>query len=143
MGPSLKIDVGAVLAGSGRRIAVDERVALPEFGGFTFPEGAHVVLELSGLGRALQVDGTIDAAAHAPCDRCLTEVTVPVHVDVDEQLETGGKRDPFDLNNVLEGDDLDVADLARQLTTSALPMGVLCDEACGGLWEGEGDDGKS
>jgi uncharacterized metal-binding protein YceD (DUF177 family) len=68
-------------------------------------------------------------------------VTVPLHVEVEERLEAGGKRDPLDLNNVLDGDELDVADLARQLTASALPMGVLCDEACGGVWEGESDDG--
>jgi uncharacterized protein len=141
MGPSLTIDVGAVLARSGRRLTVDEHVVLPPFEAFSFPDPAHVVLELSGVGRGLHIDGTIDVAAHSECARCLTDVAVPVHVEVDEQFETGGKRDPLDLNNVLEGDALDVADLARQLTTSALPMGVLCDEACGGLWEGESDDG--
>jgi uncharacterized protein len=137
----LKIDVGPVLAGSGRRMTVDEGVAIPEFGAFTFPEPAHVLLELREVDRGLHIEGSIDVAAHSECDRCLRDVTVPVHVDVEERLELGGKRDPLDLNNVLEGDDLDVADLARQLITSALPMGVRCDEACGGVWEGEGDDG--
>jgi uncharacterized metal-binding protein YceD (DUF177 family) len=143
MGPSLKIDVGAVLAGSRRRLTVDEDVTIPEFGAFTFPEPAHVLFELHEVDRGLHIEGTIDVAAQSSCDRCLKNVTVPVHAEVEERLELGGKRDPLDLNNVLEGDDLDVADLARQLITSALPMGVLCDEACGGVWEGEGDDGKS
>lgn len=143
MDSSLKIDVGSVLAGSGRRLAVDEYVTLPPFGAFAFPEPAHVVLELREIDRGLHIDGSIDVAARSQCDRCLDDVTVPVHIDVEERLETArsGKRDPLDLNNVLEGDDLDVADLARQLTASALPMGVLCNEACGGLWEGKGDNG--
>ena len=137
----LKIDVGPVLSGSGRRMTVDEKVRIPEFGGFTFPDPAHVIFELREVDRGLHIDGTIDVSATSECGRCLKDVSVPVHVDVEERLELGGKRDPLDLNNVLEGDDLDVADLTRQLTTSALPMGVLCDEACGGVWEGKGDDG--
>jgi uncharacterized metal-binding protein YceD (DUF177 family) len=116
-------------------------VTLPAFDAFSFPEPAHVVLALRELDRGLHLDGTIDVAAHAQCGRCLENVIVPVHVDVEERFELGGKPDPLDLNNVLDGDELDVADLARQLTASALPMSVLCDEACGGVWEGEGDDG--
>ncbi len=127
MGPSLKIDVGSALSGPGRRLTVDEAVTLPEFGTFTFPEPAHVVLEVRGIQRGLHIDGTIDVAARSECGRCLKDVIVPVHLEVEERLETGGKRDPLDLNNVLEGDVLDVADLARLLTTSALPMGVQCD----------------
>jgi uncharacterized metal-binding protein YceD (DUF177 family) len=142
MGTSHKLDVGPVLTRSGRRLAVDEYVVLPPFAAFAFPEPAHVVLDLQGVDRGLRIDGAIDVAARSVCDRCLGDVTVPIHVEVEEQLEGDGKEDPLDLNNVLDGDDLDVADLARQLTASALPMGVLCDEACGGLWEGESDDGK-
>jgi uncharacterized metal-binding protein YceD (DUF177 family) len=141
MGPSLRIDVGPVLAGTGRHLAVDELVDLPPFATFSFPQPAHIVFDVSRIGRGLHVGGTIDVEAHGECGRCLKEVVVPLHVEVEEELETGGKRHPLDLNNVLEGDDLDVADLARQLTTSALPLGVLCDEACGGLWEGESDHG--
>jgi uncharacterized metal-binding protein YceD (DUF177 family) len=141
MGPSLKIDVGLVLARSGRRLTVDEYVTLPPFDAFSFPDPAHVVLDLSELDGGLHLDGVIDVAAHSPCGRCLEDVTVPVHVDVEERLDLGGKRDPIDLNNVLDGDELDVADLARQLTASALPMSAYCDEACGGVWKGESDDG--
>jgi uncharacterized protein len=143
MGTSKKLDVGQVLSGAGRRLAVDEYVALPAFAAFAFPEPAHVVLNLQGVDRGLQVEGVIDVTARSQCDRCLEEVAVPVHVEVEERIEAARKDDPLDLNNVLHGEDLDVADLARQLTASALPMGVLCDEACGGLWEGEGDDGES
>lgn len=130
----LKVDVGAVLAGTGRRLALDEQVALPPFETFAFPTPAHVVLELAGVERGLHVDGAIDVEAHAQCDRCLEEVLVPLHVEVEERFEPrSGKDDPLDVNNVLDGDALDVADLVRQLTASALPMGVLCNEACRGL----------
>lgn len=145
MGFSGKLDVGPVLGGPARRLALDEYVKLPPFADFSFPKPAHVVLRLARLDHGLHIDGAIDVETHGSCDRCLEEVAFPLHVDVDEQLDPprGGKRNEYDLNNVLDGDDLDVADLARQLTTSALPMGVLCAETCGGLISGEGDDGES
>jgi uncharacterized protein len=145
MGFSGKLDVGPVLGGPVRRLAVEEYVKLPPFADFSFPKPAHVVLELARVDRGLHVDGAIEVETHGSCDRCLEEVTFPLHVEVDEQLDPPrrGKRNEFDLNNVLDGDDLDVADLARQLTTSALPMRVRCDEACEGLVSGEGDDGES
>jgi uncharacterized protein len=34
---------------------------------------------------------------------------------------------------VLTGERLDLADLVRQLATTALPMGALCSEECQGL----------
>lgn len=145
MGFSGKIDVGPVLGGPVRRLELDEYVKLPPFADFSFPKPAHVVLELARIDRGLHIDGEIDVETHASCDRCLEEVAFPLHVDVDEQLDPPhrGKRNEFDLNNVLDGDDLDVADLTRQLATSALPMGVVCDKACAGFTAGEGDDGES
>lgn len=157
MGTSLKLDVGPILAGSGRRLTVDQYVPLPPFAAFEFPQPAHAVLELAGVDRGVHVDGAIDVDAKSVCDRCLGEVAVPLHVDVEERFEAAeGKRDPLELNNVLEGDELDLADLVRQLTASSLPLTVLCDEACPGLCPrcgraqdgecdcptGEGEDGE-
>jgi uncharacterized protein len=130
----LKVDVGAVLAGTGRRLVLDEYLTLPAFETFAFPSPAHVVLDLAGVDRGVHVDGAIDVEVHGQCDRCLEEVMVPLHVEVEERFEAGGgKDDPLDVNNVLDGDTLDVADLVRQLTASALPMGVLCKDTCQGL----------
>jgi uncharacterized protein len=129
------VDVGALLAGSGREIAVDDEVALEPFEGFDFPRPASVHLEVRYADRLLAVRGRISVEAHGWCDRCLEEVTSPLGIDVDERLdpEAGREVDPFGESNVLTGHRLDVADLAQQLVLSILPLGVRCKEDCLGL----------
>ncbi len=80
------------------------------------------------------MSGTIDVEVSGECDRCLDDVVVPIHVDVDERFDPpGGSSDPLGDNNVLSGTDLDAGDLVRQLVTAALPFGLLCREDCRGL----------
>ena len=132
MGSSL-IDIGPVLH-AGRPMALDQRVEVPPFSSFTFPQPALVRLDLRRVDRGLQIDGTIEASAAVPCDRCLGDVVVPVTVEVEERFDPpSGTSDPFGENNVLNGTDLDVGDLVRQLVTSALPYVVTCSESCRGL----------
>ena len=132
MGSSL-IDIGPVLH-AGRPMVLDQGVEVPPFSTFTFPHPAHVRLDLRRVGRGLQIDGTIEAEAAGPCDRCLDDVVVPLTVEVEERFDPpSGTSDPFGENNVLNGTDLDLADLVRQLVTSALPLTVTCGEACRGL----------
>ncbi len=134
MGSSLKIDVGAMLAAERRRLTLDEQVPIPAFGDFEFPEAANAHLDVERVGRSLLMVGTIDVTAVAPCMRCLTEVRQAVHVDVDERFEaTGDHSDPFADSNVVQGDELDVGDLVRQLVTSTLPLAVACAQDCRGL----------
>ncbi|HEY8297377.1 MAG TPA: DUF177 domain-containing protein [Candidatus Baltobacteraceae bacterium] len=142
MGSSHKIDIGGLLAGGRQRLLVDQDVALEPFEGILFPEPAQVRLELHAIDRMLEIAGTIDVEAHGECDRCLSDVTRQMHVDVDEQLEpeADGRTDPFGPSNVLMGDRLDVADLASQLVYSALPPGVLCADDCLGLCDSCGEN---
>ena len=133
MGSSLVIDVGSLLH-AGRPISLDDSVAIPSFGSLTFPQRARAVLDLRRVEKGLHVEGTIDVSAAGVCDRCLDEVVVPIHVDVDERFDPpSGSSDPFGDNNVLSGTDLDLGDLVRQLVTAALPFGLVCSEACRGL----------
>lgn len=132
MGSSL-IDVGTVLF-AGRPMVLDERVEVPPFSSFTFPQPAHVRLELRRVGRGLEIGGTIDVNVAGACDRCLEDVSLPATVDVEERFDPpGGANDPFGENNVLNGTDLDLGDLVRQLVDSALPMVLTCSETCRGL----------
>jgi uncharacterized protein len=133
MGSTLVIDVGPVLL-AGRPVSLDERVEVPPYSTFTFPQPAHVRLDLRRIGRGLDVGGTIETAVEGPCGRCLEDVVVPMTVDVEERFEPpSGTSDPFGENNVLSGTDLDVGDLVRQLVTSALPLILTCSEDCRGL----------
>jgi uncharacterized metal-binding protein YceD (DUF177 family) len=133
MGSSLVIDIGSVLF-AGRPMSLDDRIDVPPFSAFTFPQPAHVRLDLRRVDRGLDVGGTIDVAVGGPCGRCLEDVVVPMTVEVEERFDPpSGTSDPFGENNVLSGTDLDVADLVRQLVTSALPLTLTCGEDCRGL----------
>jgi uncharacterized metal-binding protein YceD (DUF177 family) len=133
MGSSLVIDIGSVLF-AGRPVSLDDRVEVAPFSSFTFPQPAHVRLDLRRVDRGLDIGGTIDVTAEGPCGRCLEDVVVPMTVEVEERFDPpGGTSDPFGENNVLSDTDLDVADLVRQLVTSALPLTLTCSEDCRGL----------
>ncbi len=133
LGSSLVIDIGSLLH-AGRPISLDDSVVVPSFGSVTFPRPARVAVELRRVERGVQIDGAIEADVAGSCDRCLDEVVVPIHVDVDERFDPpSGSSDPFGDNNVLSGTDLDIGDLVRQLVTAALPFGLVCSEDCRGL----------
>ena len=103
---------------AGRPISLDETVEVPAFSTLRFPHPAHVVLELQRVGRGLQIDGDVDVDVAGECDRCLEDVLVRLEVEVDERFDPpGGTSDPFGENNVLNGTQLDVSDLVRQVVT--------------------------
>ena len=127
------IDVGPLLGPGRRTIAVDAPVDVPAFEDLRFAGPVHVVLDLRGVDRGIRIEGTIDAVILAECRRCVEEVEVPLHLDVDERIGSREEKGPLSESNVLAGERLDVADLVRQIVTTTLPMGVLCSEECRGL----------
>jgi uncharacterized protein len=137
MTPAVKkentIDVGPLLGPGRRTIAVDAQITVPAFEDLRFADPAHVVLELRGADHGIRIAGSIDVRAIAECRRCLEEVEIPLHLDVDERVGTGEEADPLSESNVLAGERLDLGDLVRQIITTALPMGALCSEECRGL----------
>ena len=133
MGSLVVVDIGSLLV-TGRPMSLDERIVLPPFGAFSFPEPAHAELDLQRVDRGLQINGVIEAGVAGECVRCLEDVTVPLRVVVDERFEPShGAPDPFAENNVLDGSNFDAGDLVRQVVTSALPFGLVCSEECRGL----------
>jgi uncharacterized protein len=116
-------------------MAIADDVPIEPFEGISFPEPAHVALELSMVGRTLAVSGTVDARVHGSCDACLVDVDRNVAVDVEERLDPHREREaePFGESNVLTGQRLDVADLTQQVLLVALPMGLRCKDDCLGL----------
>jgi uncharacterized protein len=127
------IDVGPLLGPGRRTIAVDSTIDVPPFEDLRFPKPAHVVLELRGADQGIRIEGTIEATAVGECRRCLAEIELPLHLEIDERVAPGEETDPLAESNVLAGERLDLGDLVRQLTLTALPMGVLCSEECRGL----------
>jgi len=127
------IDVGPLLGPGRRTIAVDTSIDIPSFEDLSFESPARVALELRGVDRGIRVQGQIDARATGECRRCLNEVAVPVHLEIDERVAPGEEMGPLSESNVLVGERLDLGDLVRQLILTALPMGALCSEECRGL----------
>jgi uncharacterized protein len=88
------------------------------------------------------VAGNCRVEGSVACSRCLE----PVQWEVDEDLsvdyrtpsatpldaELGLEKDDLDVA-FLEGDKLDLAELAAEQILLALPMRVVCDESCAGL----------
>ncbi|MGA2761392.1 MAG: DUF177 domain-containing protein [Candidatus Cybelea sp.] len=135
MDRSHRVDISGLLAGGRQLMVIADEVPIEPFEGIAFPEPVRVALELREADRMLAVEGTVDARVHGPCDACLEDVDLEVHVDVDERLDPSHGRDdePFGESNVLTGQRLDVADLAQQTVLSVLPMGLRCKEDCLGL----------
>jgi uncharacterized protein len=135
MARSHKVDISGLLGGGRQVMLVDDEVPIGEFEGLSFRSPAVVHLELRYVDRMLHLVGSVDTTASGTCDSCLEDVEVRVHADVDERLDpsAGREDDPFDENNVLTGNRLDIADLAQQLVLSELPMGLRCSENCQGL----------
>ena len=127
------VDVGPLLGPGRRTIAVDAQIDVPDFDELRFVEPAHVELELRGVDRGIRIVGSIDATVMAGCRRCLEDVPIPFHLEIDERMAPGEDDDPLSESNVLTGERLNLGDLVRQLTTTALPMGALCSEECQGL----------
>jgi uncharacterized protein len=132
-GTRAHLDIGGVLH-TGRELDVREELPLPDFASFSFPAPVDVSLTIRRIGRGLDVRGSVAGLAEGTCARCLDDVRLTLTLDIDERLEPGvSPDDPLGENNVLDGDQLDLQDLVRQVIDSALPLTVLCDERCAGL----------
>lgn len=128
-----KVDVSGLLY-TGREIDVVEQVELPEFGTFAFAVPARAALTLRKVGGGIEVEGTVDVEATGTCARCLDDVRLPLHLVVEERVEPEAERSQtLGESELLTGSELDLTDLIRQLTDSALPIVILCGEECPGL----------
>ena len=131
-GTRTRVAIGGVLH-TGRELDVYERVVLPDFAAFRFPQPLEVQLTVRRVGGGLELKGTVDGSVGGECGRCLEDVEHPVHVDFAERFDpTGESNDPLAEANVLAGDELDLQDLVRQLIDSALPIVLVCSD-CPGL----------
>jgi uncharacterized protein len=94
-------------------------------------------------GRDIRLRGEIKAKISAPCDRCLSEVTIPVEIPFDlfyAPAEPGagqtGERELFERDldfAVYENDQIDLDELVLEQLELSLPSRVLCREECRGL----------
>jgi uncharacterized protein len=93
-------------------------------------------------GHQVRLRGRITAEAEVDCDRCLTNITVPVLTEFDVtyipandyEAANNAELQAEDLNlSVFDGETIDMDDLTREQVLLALPMHALCREDCQGL----------
>jgi DUF177 domain-containing protein len=104
------------------------------------PVKVNAAAELAG--QEIHIKGHIGGRLAAECDRCLTQVEIPVERDFDlyyRELQTIAREEeievPADELNVgfFSGGGIAVEDVATEQVILAVPMKVICGTGCRGL----------
>lgn len=105
-------------------------------------EPPQVACRVNRSAHEVRLQGTITARAEVDCDRCLTQVSVPVETTFDvtyvpatDYKETNAAElQAEDLSlSVYEDEAIDIDELVREQVLLALPTRALCLEDCKGL----------
>ena len=107
-------------------------------GSFPLTEERPLTLVLTNLGKdKLLIEGEFAVKAQIPCDRCLTEVEVPIDVsfekEVDMKLSAEGRIDDLDETDFINGYNLDTVKLVYGELLVNWPMKILCKPDCKGI----------
>ncbi len=103
------------------------------------PEGAPVDLDLrfEAVVEGVLVTGTAELEAVGECVRCLTEVRMPIEVEVQElfvhDAGLGAGYEDDEEVSVLSGDYVDLEPVLRDDVVLDLPFQPLCSPDCSGL----------
>ena len=132
-GNPLQINVVELRRSVGNQRQVSEVVGLEDvaLSSARLVPGSDVMvgLLLEAVSGGVSAAGTVDAAWNGECRRCLDTVSGDLHVDVSEVYEdrpTEGETYP------IEGDNIDLEPMLRELAILALPINPLCREDCPG-----------
>ncbi len=141
----MKIDLTDLLrqAGNEADIAEEAAVSFPE-DGLNLTKPVKIDLHLVNTGASVCVTGTLATEAELECSRCLKKFKRSLAVRVDEEYvrelpvppaknvkEVELKANDF-VYSLGQDNSLDLGELIRQNLTLALPIKILCREACKG-----------
>ncbi len=128
------VDVATLRRRPGSRREVRVEGEIPELfvTASRVPEGASVVVDgvLESVSGGLLVTAKVSAPYEGQCRRCLEVALGRVEAQVVELV--GDEPDP-DTGYVLDGDKLDLRDIAHDACILELPIAPLCREECLGL----------
>ncbi|MEX1079070.1 MAG: YceD family protein [Homoserinimonas sp.] len=110
-------------------IATPERFGNPVIG---VPDGANVEigLRVEALHDGILVSAQADATATGECVRCLTDIALPVEVDIQE-LFAYSEDEAFEYR--VQDDHVDLEPVIRDAVVLSLPFQPVCQEDCPGL----------
>lgn len=143
------LDLSEIVIRQGMKVGLDVDQPGVEDPDLVFAEPLKGHLTFDNGGDLINIHGPIDTVLTASCSRCLGDVRLPIHLDLEEHLPienvTHPNRPPdpdeevpdTDVSSIVYLDQgrpiLDLDELLRQLIVSEMPIRVLCDEDCAGL----------
>ena len=136
------IDLTEVLSCDGNEQSYELKTGIESFesgaGRCALLEKEPLKLVLSNKGgRKLLTRGGALYTALIPCDRCLEEVEVPIHLDftIETDMKAGDEKRVEDLDETgfISGNELDTEKLVSEELLLAWPVKVLCKEDCKGI----------
>lgn len=136
------LDLIAVCSNAGMEEDKDVHIDMDTFssqlGVFPIIKKEPFMLHLSNIeNKRLLMQGTADVTFSVPCDRCLADVPVTLHLVIDKELplEKDGatSQDHLGQAEYMDGYQLDVDQLVYGEILLAWPTKVLCKESCKGI----------
>lgn len=105
---------------------------------YPFVQKDSVMLRIVNRGnRKVLIEAKTDVSVAASCDRCLKDVIIPIHIEVEKEIDFSKteqqRTEDLDETNYVSGYDLDVDKLIYDEVLIGFPMKVLCNEDCKGL----------
>ncbi len=115
----IELELGALEYGGQRYLPVPDTVP------------AELVIARASTGTVFELH--FDARLHGPCDRCLADAVVDLHIDGREYQATNPEGSDELRTPYLADENLDVHGWARDAIALALPEQILCRADCAGL----------
>lgn len=132
----MKISLRALATAENARIAFDYTIDLSKEEvnfAFPFPEPVRLSGIVQDNAGAISLNGEISVRAHARCARCNRPLTyekrLPVHFLLAKAVQDEERDDVY----VVEGDEVDPAEIMVPELILSMEMAVLCREDCKGL----------
>lgn len=133
----MTIDVSSILKEIGGRIDIDGAVNMPDtefLGEYHFIEPLSVKGSVSNNGKSLILRAVAEGHMTTNCARCMTEITVPVRFEIDENLARDDGEVSEDEDIILFHDtSVEIDDIVFDNFLMNTTGKYLCKEDCKGL----------
>lgn len=137
----MKVDITDLLSVENKiaeqEVVIDLTSFESKLGAFSITEKAPFTLHLENHeNKRVLIQGETDVTIAIPCDRCLEEVSVGIHLVIDRRYSLGAaaeEDEDAEDTDYMTGSNLDVDRLIYDEILVNWPMKVLCREDCKGI----------
>jgi uncharacterized protein len=144
----MHLDLSEIVMRRGMKVGLDVDQPAVEDPDLVFAEPIRGHLVFSNQGDLVNIQGRAHTALKVECGRCLTDVVVPLDLQVEEHFPVDEVQHPNkppteddDLDSIVRSviyldqgrPILDLDELLRQLIVMEVPIRTVCSEECAGL----------